>query len=127
MPPILKDSGHRQSFDSGSVRDTDAGKGRPDLLSPIALDELARHMQDGCEKYGERNWEKGQDLQRYLASALRHLNKFREGHRDEPHMRAAFWNIHSFIHTAAMIERGLLPKELDNLVGYLPEEVDSAD
>jgi len=33
----VRDSGKREEFDTGSRRDTRQGKGRYDLLSPIAL------------------------------------------------------------------------------------------
>tara|TARA_R110001606_G_scaffold191714_1_gene339649 strand:- start:15 stop:356 length:342 start_codon:yes stop_codon:yes gene_type:complete len=49
------------------------------------------------------------------------MYKFLEGHRDEDHMAAAMWNIGAVIHVGEMIERGLLPKELDDLPNYLGE------
>lgn len=116
----IKDSGKREEFTTGSRRDTREGKGRYDLLSPISLKRLAVHMENGIKKYGERNWEKGQPLMRYLDSALRHIQVYIEGNREEDHMAAAMWNIHGFIHTQTMIERGELPKELDDVPsGYL--------
>lgn len=115
----VKDSGKRQAFSTGSVRDTRDGKGRFDLISPIFLRRLARHYENGAKKYGDHNWEKGQHLSRYLDSALRHINEYREGLRDEDHMIAAAWNIASFVHTQEMIGRGSLPKELDDLVSYM--------
>lgn len=117
----VKDSGARQAFTTGSVRDTQEGKGRFDLISPIALERIAKHYENGAKKYGDRNWEKGQPLGRYLDSALRHINKFREGHRDEDHLCAAIWNLMGIIHTESQILRGNLPAELNDLVGYLPK------
>ena len=115
----VKDSGERQEFDTGSVRDTRAGKGRYDLISPIALGRIARHYENGAAKYGDRNWEKGQPLSRYLDSALRHAYKYLEGHREEDHMAAAAWNLIAFIHTETMVVRGGLPAELADLPDYL--------
>ena len=40
----VKDSGERQEFNTGSRRDTCVGKGRYDLISPVALRRLARHF-----------------------------------------------------------------------------------
>ncbi|KKK94181.1 hypothetical protein LCGC14_2685460, partial [marine sediment metagenome] len=37
----VKDSGKRQEFETGSVRDTQEGKGRYDLVSPIFVRRLA--------------------------------------------------------------------------------------
>ena len=68
----IKDSGVRQDFETGSRRDTRDGKGRYDLLPMRAIQRLARHFEGGAKKYGDRNWEKGQPISRYLDSALRH-------------------------------------------------------
>jgi len=111
----VKDSGKREEFPTGSVRDTREGKGRFDLLSPIFLQRLARHVENGAKKYGDRNWEKGQGVMRYFDSCSRHLNKWLEGHRDEDHLAAAAWNIQGMIHTIEMVQRGHLPEAL--LVG----------
>jgi dATP/dGTP diphosphohydrolase, N-terminal len=119
----VKDSGTRQSFDTGAVRDIQQGKGRFDLISPIFLRRLARHYENGARKYGDRNWERGIPVTRYLDSAMRHINEYREGLRDEDHLTAAAWNIACAIHTEEMVERGLLPKELmNNIPSYLPPD-----
>lgn len=112
---VVKDSGQRQSFDTGSVRDIRIGKGRFDLISPIALRRLAIHYENGALKYGERNWEKGQDLSRYLDSAMRHMNCYMGGMRDEDHLVAVCWNLFACIHTEELINNGKLPKYLDNV------------
>jgi len=114
----IKDSGKREQHSTGSVRDTREGKGRYDLLSPIALRRLAAHMEAGAAKYGERNWEKGQPLSRYLDSALRHTFQFLEGLRDEDHLTAAAWNLLAAVHTGEMVDRGLLPAALDDMLDY---------
>ncbi|MBU0581321.1 MAG: hypothetical protein KKA19_09105 [Candidatus Margulisbacteria bacterium] len=117
----VKDSGKRQEFDTGSRRDTREGKGRYDLVSPIVMQRDAKHLENGAVKYGDRNWEKGQPMSRYFDSTIRHLYKHLEGHRDEDHLAAARWNIAAMIHTEEMIERGKLPKELNDLPNYLKE------
>src|SRR4030042_1914883 len=94
----LKDSGQRESFDSGMVRDTREGKGRFDLISPIALRRLAVIYEKGAIKYEPRNWEKGAPFSRFMDSALRHLNQYKEGRRDEDHLAQAAWNIFCMIH-----------------------------
>jgi hypothetical protein len=111
----VKDSGQRQEFDTGSKRDSREGKGRFDLISPIALKRLAQHYEAGSKKYGDRNWELGQPLSRYLDSALRHLNCFLLGMTDEDHAISCCWNIFAIIHTQELIRLGYLPKELDDL------------
>lgn len=45
-----KDSGCRQVFATGSQRDSRVGKGRYDLISPIALRRLAQLCERGAAK-----------------------------------------------------------------------------
>jgi hypothetical protein len=111
----LKDSGQRQEFGTGSVRDTQEGKGRYDLLPTRAIHELAQHFQNGGKKYGDRNWENGQPLSRYLSSGLRHAFQALQGETDENHAVAAAWNLMCFLETRARIRAGILPSELDDL------------
>lgn len=58
-----------------------------------ALLDVSKHYEDGCVKYGERNWEKGIPLHCYIDSAVRHYLKYKRGDKDEPHDRAFVWNI----------------------------------
>lgn len=90
---MIKDSGDRTAFDTGAVRDMHQGKGRYDLLPWEAIHELAIHCEEGALKYGERNCEKGIPIHSLIDSAFRHLSRYMQGHRDEPHLRAAMWNI----------------------------------
>ena len=66
-------------------------------------------------KYGDRNWEKGQPISRFLDSALRHTCKHLQGERDEDHLVAAAWNIMCAVDTEERINAGLLPKELNDV------------
>ena len=120
----VKDSGARQEFGTGSVRDTNIGKGRFDLIAPYALLRIAQHYENGARKYGNRNWEKGQPLSRYLDSAMRHIIKVLMGLEDEDHLSACAWNIIAIIETQKRIELGLLPKELDDLPTAYKEHFD---
>jgi hypothetical protein len=61
--------------------------------------ELAIHFEEGCKKYGERNWEKGIPESRYIDSAVRHYLKYLRGDQDERHDRALVWNICCLIWT----------------------------
>ena len=105
----------KRSFETGSVRDSREGKGRYDLLSPIATHRLAKHFENGSREYSARNWEKGQPLCGYIDSAMRHINKLLSGMTDEDHAAAAMWNIGCFIHTQTLVALGKLPAELDDL------------
>ena len=89
----LKDSGARQSFTTGAVRDTAAGKPLLELLPSWALFSWAWIMEAGARKYAARNWEQGMPMSRYLASAHRHLELYRMGYREEPHLWQALWNV----------------------------------
>lgn len=111
----IKDSGKREDFSTGSRRDVRDGKGRFDLLPARALFRLARHFEGGAKKYGDRNWEKGQPLSRYMDSTLRHLACYLRGDRDEDHLAAGAWNVLCLIDTAERINEGKLPKELNDL------------
>lgn len=122
----LKDSGERQDFGTGAVRDTQTGKGRYDLLPASAIFAIARVFEEGAKKYQARNYESGIPLSRFIDSALRHIFKHLEGHRDEPHMAQAGWNILAYIHTATMVERGLLPETLNDLPNHVGEDKPSA-
>lgn len=95
---VTKDSGARQEFPSGSVRDTSVGKPRPDLISPRATLRHAALMSRGAERYGERNWELGQPVSRYLESLLRHILMYQLGERTEDHLAAARFNVDGMIH-----------------------------
>jgi hypothetical protein len=88
----IKDSGTRREFDTGAVRDMQEGKGRCDLLPAVAVLRLARHFENGCIKYGDRNWEKGIPVSSFTDSAIRHLMKYLDGQQDEDHLCAAAWN-----------------------------------
>jgi len=102
-------------FASGAIRDSTQGKGRFDLISPIALRCLAIIYEMGGLQKGDRNWENGFPMSRCLDSATRHINQLKEGLRDEDHSMQAAWNLFTFKHFEVMIQRGLLPEKLDDL------------
>ena len=55
--------------------------------------EVAKHFEEGAEKYGENNWQKGLPVHCYIDSAVRHYLKWLRGDKDEPHDRAFVWNL----------------------------------
>lgn len=60
------------------------GKTRHDLVPAFAQDEYAKVLTKGAEKYADRNWEKGMQWSKVIASLERHLNAFKKGiDRDE--------------------------------------------
>lgn len=58
-----------------------------------ALLEVSIHYEQGAEKYGEHNWEKGIPAHSFVDSAIRHYIKLRRGDKDERHDRAFIWNL----------------------------------
>lgn len=110
----IKDSGTREEFETGSRRDSPAGKGRFDLIPTLPIRRLAIHYENGAKKYGDNNWQKGQPLSRYIESCERHLNCLKAGEPTEDHAIAAVWNLFAYIFTLNEIEYGRLPKSLDN-------------
>ena len=117
----VNDSGKREVMATGSQRDSRGGKGRCDLFNALVLLRDARHMENGAAKYGDRNWEKGQPSSRFLDSAIRHILLYMVGDRSEDHLAAARWNLAGIMFNEMMIERGLLPAELNDLPSYMPK------
>jgi len=105
---IIRDSGQRQAFAGGAVRDTHGDKPRPDLISPFFLNRLGAWLALGAHKYGERNWEKGIPSSRCLASLWRHLLAWQRGEADEDHLSAAAFNLMAIIHNEETTRQGLL-------------------
>ena len=94
----IKDSGHRREFEGGAVRDMAEGKGRFDLMPPMALMRLAKHYEKGAIKYGQHNYQKGIPNNSFLDSAIRHLMQYMAGDREEDHLSAAAFNVLGIMH-----------------------------
>lgn len=91
-----KDSGERQEFSTGMVRDVSKEKARYDLIWQPGLKRLAELMGRGAAKYSERNWEKAetqQELNRFRESAYRHFMQWFNNEIDEDHMSAVIFNL----------------------------------
>lgn len=132
----LGDSGARESFATGMVREPNLSRGRYDLITPVGLlntmlnmtnpnnltslvlKRLAIHYERGAMKYADRNWEKGGPLSRHLNSAFRHLNNVLEGDTSEDHYAACIWNLWCIMH-----HRCLSRRDIDDLVCYKPDEI----
>ena len=113
---MIKDSGNRTEFETGAVRDMKRGVGRMDLLPWYGIMEVSKHCEEGAEKYGEHNVDKGIPLHSLCDSAARHLAKFIAGEMDEDHLRAACWNL-----LWALNQRKTHP-ELDDLYSHKETE-----
>lgn len=105
----MKDSGIRQEFESGMVRDVTAGKIDWSLVAngPM-LRRWAELLTNGAvvKGYGKRNWMKAagnDEYERFRESAFRHFMEWYLGERDEDHGAAVFFNING----AEYVEAGL--------------------
>jgi hypothetical protein len=62
------------------ARKDDIGKLRFDLILPEFLEELAKVLTEGAEKYEVESWKKVPGARaRYIAAMHRHLNAFQKG------------------------------------------------
>ena len=118
----MHDSGERQTFETGAVRDSD-DKPRPDLISPYAQMRKGEWLRQGAKKYNERNWEKGMKFGRCIASIFRHLLQYMMGWTNEDHLAAIAVNAEFLMHYEKMIELGQLPASLNDLPQYEKEFV----
>jgi hypothetical protein len=112
---VKTESNTPRELGTGAVRDIKDGKGRFDLLPPLAIKRLAKHFQNGAKKYKARNWEKGMETWEYMDSGLRHAFDVLAGKDDEDHLAAVVWNFLCLMETEERIDLNLLPKELDTL------------
>ena len=93
----IKDSGARQEFATGMVRDTTEGKADYTLIfdGPM-LERWAIHLTKGAKKYAKRNWMKAatqEELDRFRESLGRHFFQYIRGDQDEDHAAGIFFNI----------------------------------
>ena len=81
--------------------DTGGEKGtklaRYDLIPPGALNLLAEHYGRNCEKYADRNWERGYNWSLSFAAMQRHAWAFWNGEdidpdSGSPHLAAVAWH-----------------------------------
>lgn len=96
---VLPDSGTRTTFgENSALREPSTGKGRPALMTPFALERIAKHYENGAVKYSEHNWAKGMPFSRYTDSGFRHLLAWMKGDSTEDHLAAICWNFMAIMH-----------------------------
>lgn len=117
-PPKLEDSGKRQEFDTGARRDTDENKPRYSLVPPRVLRRIVMIFTLGAVKYGDHNYQKGMPYSRYLDSAGRHIEEYKDGLTNEDHLAQACWNI-----MAVMFHEEYGPEGLDDVTPLWNPEV----
>ena len=89
----IMDSGDRTEFGTGAVRDMKVGKGDMVSLPAAAILRLSQHYENGAQKYGRFNYQKGIPVSSFIDSAIRHLFKYLDGWDDEDHLSAAAFNV----------------------------------
>ena len=101
----IKDSGQREQFHSGMIRDTSEGK--VDYTLPFngpMFERWASHLTAGAKKYpdpqaGFANWMRATGFAeqlRFRISACRHFVQWLRGDTDEDHAAAVFFNINGY-------------------------------
>ena len=90
---MLHDSGKRQEFKDGAVRDTAEGKGQQNLIVLEMIERLGVLLGEGAYKYSPHNWKAGIPYSRCMDSLIRHVFKYNAGMDDEDHLACAAANI----------------------------------
>lgn len=106
--PEIKDSGIRETYAGGMVRDTNQGKTLWHLVAdgPM-LARWAQHLTGGAVKYTARNWMRaeGEDArERARESAFRHFMQWYRGDTDEDHAAAVYFNINLAEYVSARLK-----------------------
>lgn len=105
---VIKDSGKREEFESGMVRDTSEGKIQfHRVLEGPMFKRWAVHLTKGAVKYpdnenGTANWTKAcgtKEHRRFKESALRHFVAWYYGDQDEDHAAGVLFNINGAEYT----------------------------
>lgn len=127
----IKDSGKREEYKSGMVRDTQEGKTIwTKVLEGPMFRRWAIHLTNGARKYpdnadGTGNWTRANsdaELARFRQSAFRHFLQWIEGETDEDHAAAVYFNINCAEYVKARIS-----EETTNVVpSESKQSVDSA-
>jgi hypothetical protein len=117
----VKDSGKREQFESGMVRDTDEGKTRywRAAIGPM-FKRWALHLGKGAKKYpdvapGVPNWTlaSGQaEYIRFKESAFDHFMQWYYDLRDEDHAAGVFFNINGAEYVRGKLEEDKAKEEV---------------
>lgn len=91
----------------------DSGKPRMELLSPFALEEMAKVMTMGAVKYGDENWRMGLSWRRVLGAVLRHVFAYMRREDKDPETGLSHL-AHASCGLMFLLEYSTSHKELDD-------------
>lgn len=118
-------------FETGAVRSSDKANVRYDLISPIGMRRLAETMEEGRQKYGYFNWERGMPIGDILNHALAHIFAYLEGKpTGEDDLAHAAWNLFAAMHmeeTHPNLQHQVRQAVQDNIIGKYEIPKDDLD
>jgi len=95
----------------------DSGKLPLELVPPVIMEEIARVLQFGVEKYGRDNWRKGMQWTRLFGAILRHLFAWVRGEDNDKESGISHL-AHAATSIAFLLEYRVIAKEKDDrLIG----------
>ena len=112
--------GDLRFFESGATRSEDAEEERFDLVSPFAMQRIARVYAEGAKTHGSANWERGVPLDATLNHLERHLQMWKaevkSGKKigEDDHMAKVAWGAFAIMHyeTTGPLDYGtLVPRD----------------
>lgn len=80
----MKDDPKYIKDEVGGAFRADGAKLRYDLVPPLPLEDVARALTFGAEKYTEHNWANGMQWSRCYGSAMRHIQSWWQGEDVDP-------------------------------------------
>lgn len=112
-------------YEGGAQRDSRSGKGAPEWVPSQALSLVSCVYEvgnKGRSKTGngdDRNWENGMKIGDLLGSAIRHIERYKEGDRSEPHLPQAIWNTLNALQMAIWVSTGYRSQSFNNLADHI--------
>jgi hypothetical protein len=112
-------------YEGGAQRDSRVGKGAPEWMPSQAISLVSCIYEAGNKgrsKTGngdDRNWENGMKIGDLLGSALRHIERYREGDRSEAHLPQAIWNLLNALQMAIWVSTGYRSASFNNLADHI--------
>jgi len=109
-----KVAANETSYGTGAHRDSREGKGSFVEMPWNAIFLVSRIYESGNKGRGWRNWEYGMSIPDFVDSGIRHAARYTAGHRTEPHLSQAIWNLLNALEMAIRVEMGWADSEVFN-------------